>query len=255
MARRGARVTVAGRNEEKTRAVIDEIASETGHDSLDFVHLDLSELASVRRCAGEIRDRNEPIHVLINNAGVAGQRGLTADGFEPAFGTNHLGHFLFTTQLLDLLTANAPARVVTLSSAAHHGADGIDFDAVRRPNRSLTGMSEYSVSKLCNLLFSQELARRTAGTGVTTYAVHPGVIASDIWRRVPWPIRPLMTARMGTPEQGARTTLHCATSPDVATETGLYYDKSAPREPSGKATPELAAELWERSEAWIAEAA
>jgi retinol dehydrogenase 12 len=111
-------------------------------------------------------------------------------------------------------------------------------------------MREYAVSKLCNVLFSSELARRTAGTGVTTYALHPGVVASDIWRRVPWPVRPLMERRMLTVSQGAETSLYCATSPAVAADSGLFYDKCAERAPSPVATPELAADLWQRSEAW-----
>jgi retinol dehydrogenase 12 len=102
------------------------------------------------------------------------------------------------------------------------------------------------------VLFSQELARRTVGTGVTTYALHPGVVASDIWRRVPWPVRPLMTRRMLTVEQGAATSLYCATSPDVAQDSGKFYDKCAERASSRVATPELAAELWKRSEEWTA---
>ena len=102
------------------------------------------------------------------------------------------------------------------------------------------------------MLFSQELARRTAGTGVTTYALHPGVVASDIWRRVPWPVRPLITRRMLSVTEGAATSLYCATSPEVAEATGLFYDNCAPRPASPVATPELAAELWQRSEAWTA---
>jgi NAD(P)-dependent dehydrogenase (short-subunit alcohol dehydrogenase family) len=113
-------------------------------------------------------------------------------------------------------------------------------------------MPEYAVSKLANVAFSAELARRTAGTGVTTCALHPGVVASDIWRRVPWPVRPLMTRRMLTVEQGAATSLYCATSPELAQVSGRFYDKCAEREPSRVATPGLAAELWKRSEAWTA---
>jgi NAD(P)-dependent dehydrogenase (short-subunit alcohol dehydrogenase family) len=140
--------------------------------------------------------------------------------------------------------------VVSVSSDSHYQAKGVDFDAVRRPTRHLTGMPEYAVSKLCNVLFTQELARRAAGTGVTTYALHPGVVASDIWRRVPWPVRPLITRRMLTVRDGAATSLYCATSPEVATESGMFYDKCAHRPPSAVATPELAAELWQRSEEW-----
>jgi len=188
----------------------------------------------------------------VNNAGVAGRHGLTRQGFELTFGVNHLAHFALTNALLGCLTASAPARVVTVASDAHYSARGIDFEAVRRPARGITGLHEYAVSKLCNVLFSAELARRTADTGVTTYALHPGVVASDIWRRVPWPVRPLMTRRMLTVDEGAATSLYCATSPDVAQDSGKFYDKCAERAPSRVATPELAAELWKRSEEWTA---
>lgn len=112
-------------------------------------------------------------------------------------------------------------------------------------------MPEYSVSKLANVLHAQELARKLQGTGVSTYSLHPGVIASDIWRRVPRPARALMKLRMRSPAQGASTTLHCASADEAANETGLYYDDCAPREPSATATPELAAELWRRSVQWV----
>jgi retinol dehydrogenase 12 len=108
------------------------------------------------------------------------------------------------------------------------------------------------VSKLANVLHSQELARRLEGSGVTTYSLHPGTIASDVWREVPWPIRPLMKLHMRSPAEGARTSLYCATAPELASETGLYYDDCRRREPSRHATPERAAELWARSEAWVA---
>ena len=111
-------------------------------------------------------------------------------------------------------------------------------------------MAEYGVSKLANVLHAQELARRLDGAGVTTYALHPGVIASDIWRRVPWPIRPLMKLRMRSTAEGAQTPVHCSTSDAVAGESGGYYVDGHREEPSGAATPELAAELWARSVAW-----
>ena len=141
-----------------------------------------------------------------------------------------------------------------MSSDAHYSAPGIDFEALRRPARGITGMREYAVSKLANVLFTQELARRVTGTGVTTYALHPGVVASDIWRRVPWPVRPLITRRLLTVDQGAATSLYCAWSPDVAQASGRFYDKCAERAPSAVATPELGGLLWERSESWISAA-
>jgi NAD(P)-dependent dehydrogenase (short-subunit alcohol dehydrogenase family) len=190
--------------------------------------------------------------VLVNNAGVAGVRGLTKQGFELMFGVNHLGHFLLTQLLLDRLVSSGPSRVVTVASDAHYQARGIDWDAVRRPARGITGLREYAVSKLCNVLFAQELARRTEDTGVRSYALHPGVVASDIWRRVPWPVRPLLTRRMLSVEEGAATSLYCATSPEVASDSGLFYDKCAPRAASEVATPSLGGELWERSQAWTA---
>jgi retinol dehydrogenase-12 len=115
-------------------------------------------------------------------------------------------------------------------------------------------MREYAVSKLGNVLFSAELGRRTAGAGVRSYALHPGVVASDIWRRVPWPVRPLVTRHMLSVTEGAQTSLYCATSaaPEVAAASGLFYDRCAPRPASAVATPELARELWERSQAWVA---
>jgi NAD(P)-dependent dehydrogenase (short-subunit alcohol dehydrogenase family) len=227
LATRGAAVFLAGRSESRTR------------------------LESVRACADAFLATGEPLHGLINNAGLAGRRGKTASGFELAFGTNHVGHFLLTLLLLDRLRSSAPARIVSVSSEAHRGARGIDFEAVREPTRSVAGMREYGVSKLANLLHVQELGRRLDGEGVTSYALHPGVIASDIWRRVPWPVRPLIKLRMGSPERGAETSLYCATSPDVAQETGCYYEDCRRREPSLAATQALAAELWRRSEEWV----
>jgi len=250
LAARGAKVYLACRSAEKTQPVIDEIAQRTGNSELHFLPLDLGDLDSVRACAEAFLATGDPLHVLINNAGIAGHRGLTDSGFELTFGTNHVGHFLLTELLLERLKQSAPARIVTVSSVGHYQAKGIDFDAVRQPTKSTTGLPEYFVSKLANVLFTQELARRLEGTGVTTYALHPGAIASDVWRRVPWPIRPVMKLFMKSTDQGAETTLYCVTSDDVAQESGRYYDDSKRKEPSEHATPELAAELWRRSEAW-----
>jgi retinol dehydrogenase-12 len=254
LARQGGRVFVASRSREKGEDVVAGLRASTGNEEVFYLPLDLADLDSVRACASAFLARGEPLHGLVNNAGVVRARGLTKQGFELMFGVNHLGHFVLTNALLGCLTASAPARVVTVSSDSHYAAHEIDFEALRQPERGITGMHGYGVSKLCNVLFTQELARRTAGSGVTTYAVHPGVVASDIWRRVPWPIRPLMMRRMLTVDQGAATSLYCATSPDVAQDSGKFYDKCAERAPSKFATPELAAELWKRSEEWTAAA-
>ena len=250
LAARGARLCLACRSEPAGRRAIEEIADQTGNRALELLALDLGDLDSVRRCAEAFLATGEPLHVLINTAGVAGSRGMTASGFERMFGTNHVGPFLFTGLLLDRLRSSAPARIVTVASAAHYDATGIDWDAVRRPTRSFTGMREYSVSKLANVLHAQELARRLEGSGVTTYSLHPGVIASDIWRRVPWPVRPLIKRRMQSPEQGAKTSLYCATAPELAGESGRYYDDCRPKGPGVAATAALAGDLWRRSSEW-----
>ena len=251
LAARGAKVLLACRSESRAARVLDELA-DAGTPALGVVPVDLGDLDSVRGAADAIADRLPRFDVLINNAGLGAARGLTASGFELAFGTNHVGHFLLTTRLLDALGDGAPRRVVTVASKSHYQAKGIDFDAVRRPTRSRTGMPEYAVSKLANVLFSQELARRVAGRGIHTYVLHPGVIASEIWRNVPWPLRPVMTRFMKSPEEGARTSVYCACSPEVADDTGRYYSDCAVKEPNPAATPELAAELWRRSEEWTA---
>ena len=249
---RGGRVHLACRSADRGQAAVAAITAATGSDQVSLLHLDLADLASVRACAQAFLALGEPLHVLINNAGIGGARGLTVDGFELTFGTNHLGHFALTQALADHLAACAPARVVTVASDAHFQAPGVDFSVLRQPTRNRTGLPEYAVSKLCNVLFSQELARRMGGGGVTSYALHPGVVASDIFRRVPQPFRSLIKLFMISPELGARTSLYCAADPGLAGDSGRYYDNCAEREPNRAATASLAARLWEQSEAWTA---
>jgi NAD(P)-dependent dehydrogenase (short-subunit alcohol dehydrogenase family) len=253
LARQGAQVVLANRNEAKTKPLLDEIAAIAGAQPARFVTLDLASLASVRAAAAQLLADRDPIHVLVNNAGVAGIRGETTEGFELAFGTNHLGHFLLTELLRQRLIASAPARVVTVASRAHFRAARLDLDAARGRTRTTTGFPEYCESKLANVLFSAELARRLQGTGVTTYSLHPGVVASDLWRPVPRLFQPIIKLFMVSNEEGARTQLHCATAPELASETGLYYDSCRARNPSRLgADAELAQELWRRSEEWVA---
>ncbi|MEM9193794.1 MAG: SDR family oxidoreductase [Myxococcota bacterium] len=252
LARQGGHVIMACRSEERTLPVRDEIRSSTGNPNVEFLKLDLASLASVREAAAAFLGRDLPLHVLVNNAGLAGARGQTADGFELAFGVNHLGHFLLTLLLMERLTASAPARVVHVASRAHTRLRRpIDFDVLRGPTRTRVGLREYAVSKLANVLFSRELAERVRSRRVHSYALHPGVVASDVWRKVPWPARALMKRLMLTNEEGAATTLFCATSAEVAHETGLYYSDCRRKEPSEFATNDaLAKELWMRSAAW-----
>jgi NAD(P)-dependent dehydrogenase (short-subunit alcohol dehydrogenase family) len=255
LAASGVHVFIACRSVERAQAALATMTAGAGAPAPEALALDLGRFDSVRQCAQAWLARGLPLHLLVNNAGLAGARGLTASGFELAFGVNHMGHFLLTQLLLERLRASAPARIVTVASKAHYRARGLDWAALRRPTATRSGLPEYSVSKLANVLFSAELARRLAGSGVTTYALHPGVVASDVWRQVPWPLRPLIKLTMLSTEQGARTTLHCATDSVVAHDSGLYYDSCRPKEPSQLAKdPALAADLWQRSEAWVRDA-
>jgi NAD(P)-dependent dehydrogenase (short-subunit alcohol dehydrogenase family) len=248
----GAHVFIACRSADRAQPVVDEIRALSGEAKVEALPLDLADLGSVRQCAQAFLARGLPLHLLINNAGLAGARGLTKSGFELAFGVNHLGHFLLTQLLQERLLASAPARVVSVASVAHLRVRAIDWTALRQPTRARTGLPEYGVSKLCNVLFSAELGRRLAGTGVHTYSLHPGVVASEVWRSVPWPLRSLIKLAMLSNEEGAATTLHCATSAEADSETGLYYDKCRPRNPSKLARDQsLATELWRRSEDWV----
>jgi retinol dehydrogenase-12 len=249
----GARVYFAGRSEDRTRPVIDATMSRSGNPNLHFLPLDLADLASVRACAAAFLATGEPLHVLIDNAGLAGAGGSTVQGFETTFGVNHLGHFLLTLCLKPALERAAPSRVVVVASAAHEQATGIDFERLRQPQHSWTGWPEYRVSKLCNVLFAKELARRWSDAAIHAYAVHPGVIATDIWRRLPWPLRTLIKRFMAAPAEGARSTLYCAVAPDLASQSGRYFDEEG-RVHSVSPLAEdrdLAWRLWEMSELWV----
>lgn len=251
LARRRATVVIASRSKERLQRAAEEIRAATSNDAVAPIELDLASLASVRAATASFERLGLPLHVLVNNAGVAGVRGRTKDGFELAFGTNHLGHFLLTSLLLEHLRTSAPSRVVTVASASHFQAKRLDFTALRQRTRSLTGYPEYAISKLCNVLFAQELGRREAGRAVSSFSLHPGVVATGIWSRVPWPVRHLMLRSMLSPEEGAKTVLYCATEPGIETESGAYFDDCSVRSPSPLVTPQLAAQLWERSTAFV----
>lgn len=251
LARRGAHVLLACRSRDKTAPVIDDIKRTTGNDQVEFVALDLAHLASVRACAEEINARGLPLHGLINNAGLAA-RGSTKDGFELTWGVNHLGHYLLTRLLLPRLEQAGTARIVNVASASHYRAKNIDWDAQQRPTKSLTALPEYEVSKLSNVLFTKELARRLEGTGITAYAVHPGVVATDVWRRIPPPFRWLVKRFMLTPEDGAKSTLVAATDPALGDHSGRYYTTFGKEKRPNRVADdaELARTLWTKSAEW-----
>jgi retinol dehydrogenase-12 len=255
LAARGATVYITARSPDKARRALGQLAVATGSERLHALELELGDFGSIRACAQSFLATGEPLHGLINNAGLAGSRGITRSGFELAFGTNHVGPFLLTELLTQRLVQSAPARVVNVASAGHYKAEGIDFNAVRRPTTSRTAFPEYCVSKLANVLHAAELGRRLHGSGVTTYSLHPGTVATDVWRRVPWPLRALMLRRMDAPQDGARTSVYCATAPELGDATGRYYDGCRERRPAATVTPQLAAELWRRSTEWVSAAA
>jgi dehydrogenase/reductase SDR family protein 13 len=252
LAARGARLTLACRSLEKTQPVLDDLRRRFPASPVEFLPLDLADLTSVRAAAASYLASGAPLDVLINNAGIASGGGLTAQGFELVTGTNHLGPFLLTQLLTPLLMAAPQGRVVNVASGAHTMVRSMDWDALRKPTPSGGTFRMYGVSKLMNILHARELARRLTGTRVTTYALHPGVVASDIWRGIPQPFRFLMTALMISNAKGARTSLYCATSPDVATATGRYYDNRREVPTSALANDvALGRELWEWSDAAV----
>ena len=247
----GARVVLACRTLDRTQPVIDGIRQANPGVQVDFVVLNLNSLQGVRTCADQILALNIPIDILLNNAGLAGQRGITEDGFELAFGVNHLGHFLLTQLLLDRVLQAPASRIVNVASRAHYQTKGIDFQAVRKSTPSATGLDEYAVSKLANVLHAAELARRIAHTSTTVASLHPGVVATDVWRSLPSPLAWIAKKFMISPEEGANTTLYCATAPEVASKSGSYWDNCAEKKPSRAARDQaLATELWQQSEAW-----
>lgn len=238
----GYHVIGAGRSEERTLPVVEEIEGRGG--SAEFLSLDLASLESVRSAANTFAASGRTVDILVNNAGVGGVRGTSQDGFEIHFGVNHLGHFMLTHHLRP--TFRPGTRVVTVTSAAHFSADGIDYSTVRHRTRSLLGWKEYCVSKLANVLFSREFARRQADW--PTYAVHPGTTDTAIF---PAWLRPFIRRRLLTPQQGAETVNWCSAATEVADETGLYYRNKQSRPPSFVAQDvDLARDLWQRSEMW-----
>jgi retinol dehydrogenase-12/retinol dehydrogenase-13 len=248
LARRGATVALVVRSRERGEAVAGEIARDTGRRDARVVLADLARQADVRRAAGEILAAYRRVDVLLNNAAVyTRRRTLTEDGIEMQWAVSHLAPFLLTHLLLPRMRESASARVVTVSSGAHRGGE-LRWSDLEMRGRRYRGFRQYANTKLANVLFTRELARRTAGTGVTANALHPGVVATELLMNGFPPIR-LFRRWMRTPEQGAATAVYLATSPQVATVTGEYFVDERPVAPSPAATDDEAARrLWELSE-------
>ena len=252
LAAQGAHVIVVGRNRAKAQQVVGEIRRQTGNDAVWYLLADFSDLQQVRELAAAFSAQYSQLDVLVNNAGTYfNTRHPAPGGVEMTFHVNHLAHFLLTNLLLDTLTASAPARIVNVTSRAHE-YDNMDFDDLGF-ERSYFGMKAYARSKLANLLFTYELARRLAGSGVTVNAVHPGGVATDIWRTnfpVLGPaIKWVMSLFALTPEEGADTLIYLASSPDVEGVTGKYFvEREAIASSPLSYDEQVAARLWEVSE-------
>jgi len=251
LADEGARLFLVGRTPERCEETLGEIRRRTGRDDAVMLRADLSSLKEVRRLADELLARADRVHVLINNAGVTLlQRQLTVDGLEATFATNHLAYFLLTGLLLPRLRESAPARIVNVASDAHRFGR-LDLSDLQNERR-YRAMRVYGQSKTANLLFTQELARRIAGSGVTANALHPGGIRSNLGRSEGSAmelVRKLVGLFLKPPEEGARTSLYLACSPEVEGVSGRYYAKCRERTPAAHARDaELARRLWERSE-------
>lgn len=258
MAQRGARVILACRDMTKARIAADEIRQRSGNGNVVVKKLDLESLQSVRDLVKEVEEKEERLDILINNAGVMMCPKLqTKDGFEMQFGVNHLGHFLLTNRLLDLLKKSAPSRVVIVSSIGHERGeiyfDDINIDKDYNPEKS------YRQSKLANVLFGKELAVRLQGTGVTVYSLHPGVIRTELGRHILltfpfWKKMLFHTFKwiIKSPWEGAQTTIYCAVDESLANVSGLYYSDCAPKKPAPQALDDAAAKkLWDLSASMV----
>jgi NAD(P)-dependent dehydrogenase (short-subunit alcohol dehydrogenase family) len=248
LARAGARVVVVARDVGRGQASVDEIRRDTKNDDVSVMLCDLASQASIRRFAADFRARFDRLHVLVNNAAVIlGERRVTEDGLEATFSTNHLAYFLLTKLLLGALEASAPARIVSVASEVHRAAR-LEWDDLQFERRPYTPMAAYGQSKLANVVWNAELARRLHGTGVTANCLHPGVIASNIGTAGPGWMRlgmKLVSPLLMTPEKGAATSLYLATSPAVKDITGAYFVRKKPRATSTAARdPSAGLRLW-----------
>jgi NAD(P)-dependent dehydrogenase (short-subunit alcohol dehydrogenase family) len=251
LARSGARVLLAARDRARGETAREEVAGGSGASQVELLLADLSSQREVRRLAAEVGSRTDRLDVLVNNAGltVAGLQ-LTEDGIETTFAVNHLAPFLLTEALRPLLLRSTPARVVTVASDAHRGSR-LDLDRLERGDWSI-GWSAYCESKLANILFTRELARRLEGTGVVANCLHPGVVRTGFGRNGPRLLRAgigLVRPFLLSPEKGAETVVYLASEPAAGAVTGAYFVRCRETRPSPEARDDVAAaRLWRLSE-------
>lgn len=247
----GAKVFLACRSYDRTYSLISTISEKYGSDKVVWLPIDLNSLDSVKNCADSFLRLNVNLHCLINNAGVAGVRGLTEDGFEKNFGVNFLGHFLLTKLLLKKLDSADSAKIINVSSKVHKKIKNFSWDRVTKKTSSLTGIDEYAFSKLANILFTNVLSQKLEKTKISTFSIHPGLVDTEIWRSLPFFLKPLLKLKgMLTAEEGAKTTLHCVLNATF-TDNGRYFSNQKITLPSKVAQDkELAEELWKLSIDW-----
>lgn len=251
VARMGASVVILGRSPAKCIASVQSIQRETGNSAVSYLLVDLSSLAQVRSTVQTFLSQHDHLDVLVNNAGAAFLfRKESADGYELTFAINHLSHFLLTCLLLPVLQASPSARVLNVSSCSHNGVQ-IDFNNLQTTHL-YNPYKAYGRSKLANILFSYELARRLAGSHVTSNALTPGMVDTDIWKKVHPLLTPILSPFIHhygqTPQQGAQTSIYLATSPEVEGITGYYYANSHPLHSSPASyDPDSARCLWDLS--------
>jgi retinol dehydrogenase 14 len=246
----GARVAITGRDQRRADDAAREVAA-AGDGPVDVFVADVSDQSQVRRLAEEVLDRLDVLDVLVNNVGgYWNTRHATADGLERTFAVNHLAPFLLTCLLLERLEQSTSARVVTVASHAH-ASGRIDFDDLQG-ERAWSGARAYNQSKLANVLFTYELARRLRGTSVTANTLHPGVVSTGFGAEDPGRVQrlavPLLRPFMSSPGRGARTSIHLASAPDLERVTGSYFVDRRPRTSSERSHDEsTAAQLWQVS--------
>ena len=250
LAKRGAVVVVVGRNEARSKATVNQIRQQTANASVEFLLADLSSQQEIRRLAREFESRYPRLDVLVNNAGaIMLSRRESVDGIEMTLALNHLAYFLLTNLLLDTLKSSAPARIVNVSSNSHERAK-LDFDDLQN-RRRYWGFRAYAWSKLENILFSYELARRLEGTGVTVNALHPGLVGTNFLANngaLGRLLKMLVVIKGISPERGARTSIYLASSPELETVTGRYFFQEQ-EVPSSSASydEDAARRLWQLS--------
>jgi NAD(P)-dependent dehydrogenase (short-subunit alcohol dehydrogenase family) len=218
----GATVVMVCRDRNRGETAMAEIKKRTESNSIDLMIMDLSSQESIRRLAEDFKAKYRRLDVLVNNAAVlARRRTLTKDGFEMTFAVNHLGYFLLTNLLLDQIKASSPSRIVNVSSDAHKGMK-LDFDDLHL-EKSYSVIRAYGQSKLCNILFTYELAKRLKESGVTVNTLHPGVVKTEVFREMPFILDWLVKLFAASPEKGASTSIYLASSPEVEGVTGKYF--------------------------------